>query len=123
VEREIVIVDAKATDALKLSHRVQVGIYALLLEALIPTLDLKDKSPIRVSATGGVWLRYVGQPKDLRLWLNSFPLSQWRDQLSTFSAHSRKEIFKRVFIFDREIYSYDEPLQIEFYPMAFGEAV
>jgi hypothetical protein len=52
------VIDAKATHELKLSHRVQVAVYALMLSNLInERVHRKDGVPISVSSKGGVWLR------------------------------------------------------------------
>lgn len=49
----LLVVDAKASTHVKFSHKVQVAIYAMYLEAL-----LKEKEiDIGVSSIGGVWLR------------------------------------------------------------------
>lgn len=52
----IIVIDAKASAAVKLSHRIQVGIYALYLEEIIETEKLDHVS---VAAVGAVWLRYA----------------------------------------------------------------
>lgn len=52
---EITIVDAKCTDHMKLSHRIQVAIYYFIIDALLVAHNLKDR--VKVRHTGGVWLR------------------------------------------------------------------
>lgn len=52
---ELTIVDAKATDHMKLSHRIQVAIYYFIIESLIKANNLSEK--VKLRTTGGVWLR------------------------------------------------------------------
>lgn len=52
---EITIVDAKNTDHMKLSHRIQVAIYYFIIDALLTTHNLRER--VKVRQTGGVWLR------------------------------------------------------------------
>jgi DNA replication ATP-dependent helicase Dna2 len=62
---EIRVVDLKASDFMKLSHRIQVGIYTLLLGHVLRAEGLDHIQPSRL---GGVWLYQTPQPE----W---FPLS------------------------------------------------
>jgi DNA replication ATP-dependent helicase Dna2 len=62
---EIRVVDLKASDFMKLSHRIQVGIYTLLLQHVLRAEGLDH---LRPSRDGGVWLFQAPEPE----W---FPLS------------------------------------------------
>jgi hypothetical protein len=52
---EITIVDAKATDRMKLSHRIQVAIYYFIIDAILEANNLKER--VTIKDIGGVWLR------------------------------------------------------------------
>jgi hypothetical protein len=62
---EIRVVDLKASDFMKLSHRIQVGIYTLLLGHMLRAEGLDH---FHLSRVGGVWLYQAPEPE----W---FPLS------------------------------------------------
>src|SRR5919106_2348186 len=62
---EIRVVDLKASDFMKLSHRIQVGIYTLLLRHVLRAEGIGHYQAARV---GGVWLFQAEEPE----W---FPLS------------------------------------------------
>ena len=72
---EVRVVDAKATDTARLAHRIQVGLYALILDHVLADAGLGGRfSPTR---QGGVWL--YGQPKP-----EWFDLSRIIPPLETF---------------------------------------
>lgn len=75
---ELVVIDAKASDMMKLAHRIQVGIYSLLLGDVIGHAGLADT--LRVSRRGGVWLYEQPEPE-------SFDLSRVQPPIETFLAH------------------------------------
>eukprot|EP00727_Mastigamoeba_balamuthi_P003493 m51a1_g13140 hypothetical protein (317) ;mRNA; r:122-1213 len=52
--RTAVVIDAKASASVRPSHKVQVALYALVLDALLREWGIGD---LRVSDEGGVWLR------------------------------------------------------------------
>lgn len=70
---ELRVIDLKATDELKLSHRIQVGIYTLLIGHVLE----HEQLPLRRSRNGGVWLYQSPEPE----W---FPLSSIVPPIETF---------------------------------------
>jgi hypothetical protein len=78
---ELRVVDAKATEMMKLSHRIQVGLYSLLLDHAVTDAGLDA----RVARTGGVWLYEQPEPE----W---FELARIMGQLETFLAHDLTRI-------------------------------
>lgn len=56
---ELRVIDLKATDAMKLSHRIQVGIYTLLVAHVLD----HEQLPVGTSRDGGVWLHGADQPE------------------------------------------------------------
>ncbi|MGH9003200.1 MAG: hypothetical protein ACRDYV_08735, partial [Acidimicrobiia bacterium] len=72
---EIRVVDAKATDTARLAHRIQVGLYALILDHVLAEAGHSGRfSPTR---KGGVWLYGQSEPE----W---FDLSRIVPPLETF---------------------------------------
>lgn len=51
------IIDAKASSKMKLSHKIQIATYALILEQIL--FHEKLNSVVTVSSSGGVWIRYT----------------------------------------------------------------
>jgi DNA replication ATP-dependent helicase Dna2 len=73
--REIRVIDAKASDLMKLSHRIQVGMYSMLLAHVLEASGLPSRfTPSRL---GGVWLYGHEQPE----W---FELSRVIPHIETF---------------------------------------
>ncbi len=81
---EVRVIDAKASDMMKLSHRIQVGLYSILLEHVLVSANI-DSESLNVSRLGGVWL--YEQPH-----AEWFELSRIRGQLETFLAHDLTRI-------------------------------
>ena len=75
---ELAVIDAKASDMMQLAHRIQVGIYSLLLTDVIGEAGLADT--LTVSRRGGVWLYEQPEPE----W---FELNRVQPPLETFLAH------------------------------------
>lgn len=50
----MIVVDAKASPKMKLSHRIQVAMYALYLEEVFKKESITN---ITISTNGGVWIR------------------------------------------------------------------
>lgn len=74
--RHVVVVDAKASDLMKLSHRIQVALYSLILEHALADSGVVD---LGVAREGGVWLYGEAEPE-------RFSLSSTRPPLETFLA-------------------------------------
>ena len=79
---EIRVVDLKASDVMKLSHRIQVGIYTLLLRHV---LDAEGIDHLRTARLGGVWLYQASEPK----W---FPLSSIVPPIEAFLERELTEL-------------------------------
>jgi DNA replication ATP-dependent helicase Dna2 len=56
---EIAVIDVKASDMMKLAHRIQVGLYALILRDVVEEAGLD----LTVSMRGGVWLFEQPEPE------------------------------------------------------------
>lgn len=64
VVAELTVIDAKATDHVKVGAMVQVAYYVLLLEAIIDA-DATLRAHLRLASHGGIWLfgiRFPPQP-------------------------------------------------------------
>ena len=63
VVAELTVIDAKATDHVKVGAMVQVAYYVLLLEAIIDA-DATLRAHLRLASHGGIWLFgiYVSHP-------------------------------------------------------------
>jgi hypothetical protein len=75
---EFRVIDAKASDMMKLSHRIQVGLYSLLLDAALDDAGLAPRC--QTSRLGGVWLYEQAEPE----W---FELARIEGQLQAFLTH------------------------------------
>ena len=75
---ELVVVDAKASDMMKLSHRIQVALYTVLLEQFL--IDTGLDSRLQVAGEGAVWLYRQPEPEP-------FPLNRIRPALEHFLRH------------------------------------
>jgi len=78
---ELRVIDAKASEMMKLSHRIQVALYSLVLEQVVSEAGL----PVTVAREGGVWLYEQPAPD----W---FQLARIMGQLETFLAHDLTRI-------------------------------
>ena len=75
---EVRVIDAKATDTARLAHRIQVGLYALILDHVLADAGHAGRfSPTR---QGGVWLYGQAEPE----W---FDLARIIPPLETFLRH------------------------------------
>lgn len=81
---EAVVVDLKATDHMKLSHRIQATLYSLILERV---LEAEGLGRLRVASRGGVWLYGRDEPE-------LFDLAQVRPPLETFLRHDLGTILR-----------------------------
>lgn len=82
---ELRVVDAKASDLMKLSHRIQVGIYSMLLVHVLEESGLSSRfAPPRL---GGVWLFGHEQPE----W---FELSRVVPHIETFLEHELQPLLR-----------------------------
>lgn len=60
---QIMVVDAKSYEAIKISHLTQVSIYSILLEELICSLNLRSpQNHLHVASKGGIWLPGMSEP-------------------------------------------------------------
>jgi hypothetical protein len=75
---EVRVVDAKATDEMKLSHRIQTTLYTLLLRHVLA--EAGHDEGLRASREGGIWLAGRDEPE----W---FGLAAIAPHLETFLAH------------------------------------
>ncbi len=79
------VIDVKASDELKSSHRIQVGLYVLILREHFPeTIDLQ---------TGGIWLSQQSSPTDFEL-RHTLPVLETflRDRLTSIFRAELEEI-------------------------------
>ncbi|MFN8124656.1 MAG: AAA domain-containing protein [Thermoleophilia bacterium] len=74
--RELRVIDAKASDMMKLSHRIQVALYTLILRHVMAAVP----GAPTVSTVGGVWLTDQPEPE----W---FSLAEVLPPLEVFLAH------------------------------------
>jgi DNA replication ATP-dependent helicase Dna2 len=79
---EVRVVDLKASDVMKLSHRIQVGIYTLLLRHMLGAEGVDHLGSAR---TGGVWLYQSSEPE----W---FPLSSIVPPIEAFLERELTEL-------------------------------
>jgi hypothetical protein len=79
---ELRVIDAKASEMMKLSHRIQVGVYSLILEAVVADANVEGRA---VGRLGGVWLYQQPEPE----W---FELARVRGQLEAFLSHDLARI-------------------------------
>jgi hypothetical protein len=80
---ELRVIDAKASDMMRLAHRIQVALYSLMLEHVLAEQGIAATA----SRTGGVWL--FEQPE-----AEWFDLSRVRAPLETFLAHELTPILR-----------------------------
>lgn len=76
--RIVEVVDVKASAAQKLSHRIQVGLYSLILAHVLVDAGLAGR--VKIGERGGVWLFEHGEPE----W---FDLTEILPPLETFLAN------------------------------------
>lgn len=75
---QVRVVDAKATDEMALSHRIQTALYTLLLHHVL--IEAGHEEGLTTSREGGVWLHGQDEPE----W---FELALISPQLETFLTH------------------------------------
>ena len=82
---ELRVIDAKASDMMKLSHRIQVGMYSMLLAHVLEASGLSSR--FASSRLGGVWLFGHKQPE----W---FDLSRVIPHIETFLEHDLQPLLR-----------------------------
>jgi len=82
---ELRVIDAKASDLMKLSHRIQVGMYSILLDHVLQASGLNSR--LRPPRLGGVWLYGEEQPE----W---FELSRVIPHIETFLEHDLQPLLR-----------------------------
>lgn len=83
---EVSVVDVKASEVQKLSHRIQVGLYTLILRHVIDDAGMGDR--LSVSDRGGVWLFEHDEPEP-------FDLTEILPPLETFLANELTPLLDR----------------------------
>lgn len=82
---EVVVLDLKATDEAKLSHRIQTTLYTMILEEVMAAQGIEH---LQVSRQGGVWLYHTDEPE-------LFDLAAVRPPLETFLRSELEPILRR----------------------------
>jgi DNA replication ATP-dependent helicase Dna2 len=86
-QRRMTVLDLKATDEAKLSHRIQAALYTLILEHVLADSGLDGEGGLQVASQGGIWLYQQDEPE-------LFDLVQVRPPLETFLRQDLQAILK-----------------------------
>ena len=72
--RKLRIVDVKASPGVKLSHRIQATLYSIILETLLETWEVSDRT---VGSAAGIWLAQHPEPEWFDLRTLQAPIEQF----------------------------------------------